>query len=245
MSGLWNLATIDAAFVGLFLAALLTYLFFVFAWATTGTPLALRHPRWRVLRRRRRGALPAVAVIAAVLGTYLAYGSVRNQMRMQAESDNIRIGIMFVEWERERPFLRCLYTWYSNRVNHETCRQQIVGSSRNFSEALLYAEEVIFYLKVSRRNQEDYHSPTFDDIDYWRRDIDEDPTGIFSFLLVNRYGLSGFHEAAVDAGLCIPDLCLGYERVRLSLGGRGFDVRHPDLCQMPHQRQRLTMDCQR
>jgi hypothetical protein len=201
----WSLAYLDTAVFVLLGIAAVTFLLYGLAWLSTGSRFASRHPRWRALRRRRKGLFQVLIGSAAILGTLVAYGSLRNQMLQNAETSSNDTATHFVNWERENPLIRCLYTWDSNFVNYDSCRQMIVSNQDNLSEITLYIEEVLFFLEQSRRYQRVYGSPYNADVDFWREDIQEDPTGIFAFTFYNIYR-GELPEAIERTGLNIPNL---------------------------------------
>lgn len=202
---LWSLAYLDAIFFGFLAVAGITLALYGFAWVSTGSRFSSKHPRWRVLRRKRRGFFQLMLGIAGVLGTFIAYGSLRNQMLQNAETASNETAGDFVDWERGNPMLRCLYTWDSNFLNHDLCRRSILSDPDQLSEVTLYIEEVLFFLEQSKRYQRVYGSPYNADIDFWRNDIREDPTGLFSFTFYNIYR-DELPEAIERTGLNIPNL---------------------------------------
>jgi len=241
---LWNITTIDLAFDVLVTVVVAIFLIFLLQLAASKNAWLRKTALAKALSKPKLTSTQVVAVFLTVLGIYIAYGSLRNQMRMSAEAARNSDAYLLLEWEKDKPYIRCLYTWYSDIVSGEACLQEIVGDSQKFTETLLYVEEVFWILQASKRDAELYKSPYSSDIQFWRDDIEEDPTGIFSFHLINRYPVSRVTAEATDAGICIPDLCSGYERVRLALRGRRFSVDQPNICRTPQTRLMLRMSCE-
>jgi hypothetical protein len=104
---------------------------------------------------------------------------------------------MLFEMEMADPNLRCLYT----------------SKEADWSAASFYIEGVFWLLKKSEDDRKAWGSIYSDDIDYWREYVNEDPTGLFGYL-VSFHGAEGAQKAMAQAGVNIPNLCGRYRRVR-------------------------------
>ncbi len=202
----WKLSQLDGLFYAFLIAAALAGLLFVLSWLS----LINRHVgairSLRAIRRTRRHIFPLLIGMAAIFGTIITYGSLRNQMLQNAENASNSLANEFIVWERENRYIRCLYTWDSGFVDHRKCFEEIIPDPDKLSEVTLYIEEVFFFLEQSARYEEIYESPYSQDIQYWRRDIEEDPTNLFSFTFRNIYGRNKVAQAMASTGVNIPGL---------------------------------------
>jgi hypothetical protein len=263
--GLWSIQTMDVAVVSGAVAVLLAILYAAFAHIGATTQLARDRATAAGSRdptRRIRDILWGLAdklfpVAGAGLGlmltVFVAYSALRNQARLTAEIAINEDGGRIADWERESPAVRCLYGWFDGEGPDDTdttadpCLARIVADRDAYTEAMLYIEESFFILRHAARDQAQWGSTYYREIEYWQSDVSEDLTGLFAFHLLNRYPLkpaangkkplakeeklAAAEHAMTEAGVGIENLCVGAERVRTCLRAVGRSAPSlPETC---------------
>jgi hypothetical protein len=204
----------------------------------------------------------SLGILGGVAGLFVAYATLRNQTRQAAEIAINVEGGRIADWERSRPSVRCVYGWYDRYASASkagkfdpemanSCLARIVVDRENFTEVMLYAEEVFFLLQRAKSDQDIWGSDYAGKIKYWREDVGDDPTGMFSYHLVHRYPMqeaavagkpatSGPEKEMADAGVAIVDPCARAERVSICLeavGRHAEPLTSPSYC-VAHRRLR-------
>lgn len=176
-------------------------------------------------------------LVGAFLAVYVAYGTLRNQALLTAKTAINADAGRLLEWEKDRPYIRCLYNWYSTYDNGDACLAEIAASPDKYSEASIYIEEVFFILKQSKLDERQWGSDYIESIEYWRRGVEEDPTGLFANYLsvVDSYvdpptSMAKAKVSAEAAGIEMPNMCDGYHRARACFQAVGQNVRESDAC---------------
>lgn len=141
---------------------------------------AVHHRTGRVLRKRLGRWIP---VMTALLALFLTYATVRLQTRLAADVAYDEIGSMFVQDELANSHFRCLYNWHAHSTPVQ-CRSDIVSSSEKYSETMLYIEEVLFLLESAKKDKAIWGTQYAEDIEFWMKDVSDDPTGMFSYGIV-------------------------------------------------------------
>lgn len=168
------------------------------------------------LRRHFSAASLALTFSIAVAGVYVTYSIFRNQAQQNSEFALNNHGTNFVNWERERPEIICLYVWHAFDDPAE-CRSLIFASPSSYRATMLYIEETLFLLETAVTDRSRWGSRYAQDIDYWAEDISDDPTGMFAYNLVSE---NADPQAAVErSGLSMTDekLCIGFDVVASEL----------------------------
>lgn len=173
--------------------------------------------RWK---ERRDGILTVTGIILILGGAYISYGSFRNQTRLSAETslNQEAQSLMGYEMSIENKDVRCIYYNYG-WDDYSECRKIYTSSREKWSSALFYAEEVIFVLTKANSDRDHWGSRYAYDVGYWQEDVSRDPTGLFSYYLVaTSDNLSEAKKSMIDAGICIRNMCEGFNAVERSLG---------------------------
>lgn len=192
---------------------------------------------------RLRWRLELIAVVAGIVGGYLAvymaYGTLRNQSMLAAKTAINADAGRLLDWERTSTHIRCLYNWYSTYDDGDACLAMIATDRDLYSEVSLYIEEVFFIFKQARSDEQLWRSGYIESIAYWRAGVEEDPTGLFSNYLatVNAYTEPANTRKSVEAdiqeaGIKIKfqDICDAHHRVRACFQAAGQDVRVSEAC---------------
>ncbi|MCL6507874.1 MAG: hypothetical protein K6T59_12690 [Bryobacteraceae bacterium] len=182
------------------------------------------------------------ASLGVILTVFVAYAALRNQARLTAEIAIVADGGRIADWERESPEVRCLYDWFDQSAAPvlprniaqttvaDTCLARIIVDRDIFTEVMLYIEEAFFILRQAAREQKQWGSSYYAEVEYWKSDISEDVTGLFAFHLINRYpfgegGKADALEAAARemdfSDVKIANLCAGAQRVQVCLRAMG------------------------
>lgn len=233
MNALWNVGTLDHV--------ILLFPMGVFAVILAGV-------LYRLGRKRRVRTTefwePIVACLTVVLvfvGIYAGYASFRNQTRLAAETALNEGADNLFAVEIEHPEIRCLYANFGHD-DPEACLARLAADRDRWSLAIFYVEESWFTLEKASEDRANWGSQYAGDIAYWADDVSDDPSGLFAFYLLNQHSVAGAKARMTRAGVCIPDLCGGYSRVRGALveakaaGG-------PDLCASPAVRKQSRSVC--
>lgn len=162
---------------------------------------------------------------------YIAYASMRNQLRLAAEADINQEGFVIYNIEMSDPNVRCLYGNFGFD-DPNNCLNINTSNAGSYSKAEFYVEESLYALHKSVQDAKTWHSHYEDDIFYWQQDVEQDPTGLFSYYIVSRYGLEKGKKYFSDANLCIVNICNKYESVynRLSHVDKNFQSRNSNRC---------------
>lgn len=201
--------------------------------------------------------------LGLILTVFVAYSALRNQALLTAEIAINEDGGRIADWEREKAEVRCLYTWFDEAwpadgrpdtvdTTAVTCLARIVADRDTYTEAMLYIEESFFILRRAARDQARWGSTYYREIEYWQSDVSDDPTGLFSFHLLNRYPfervakdeksavgkgeekLAAAERAMKESGVKIKNLCVKAEWVRTCLHAVGrFAAPLPEKCDKP------------
>ncbi len=123
---------------------------------------------------------------------FYAHAAIQHSNLQDAETRISDQGFILGGYEMESAHIRCIYDWYDG-VNPDECLSAIFEASPNptrdaWTKVLLYVEEVFWQFDTSRRYSELYGAAYSDDIEYWRADVERDPTGIFAFSIVSEAG---------------------------------------------------------
>lgn len=247
---LWAIETVDIVVVS---ATIGVGLFVLLSLVAPGRsrPTRRQHGGSKVCRSRSddRSVIEATSlasVVGASLGViltvFVAYGALRNQSRLTAEIAIGADGGRIADWEREESDVRCLYDWFDQSAPaalprkvaklpmSDICLARIVANREAYTEVMLYIEEVFFILRQSQRDKQKWGSSYYAEVEYWKSDISEDFTGLFSFHLLNRYP---FEESDVSekleaakremsvADVGISNICAGAQRVQVCLRAVG------------------------
>ncbi|MET0294763.1 MAG: hypothetical protein ABW042_07055 [Phenylobacterium sp.] len=170
-----------------------------------------------------------VITFVGLLAVYVAYASLRTQTRQAAEIALDSDADDLFAYEMAEAPIRCLYDNYGWDAP-DACRARIAGDPQTWTKTLYYVEETLFILKKARRDRLQWGSGYGREIAYWQADVSKDPTGLFSYFLVN--GADDLAEAKAEmreAGLCMPNLCNGYRQVVAALGEHR-DHKRPVAC---------------
>ena len=193
-------------------------------------------------------AFVCVGLAGGVLAVYVAHSTLRNQTKLSAETAINQDAGRLLDWERSSPSVRCTYSWfdrlapltagprpdqddtYDPMIANE-CLAKVVANRKNFTEVMLYTEEVFFILQQAKRDQDKWGSAYAEEIQYWRADVGEDMTGLFSYHLLNRYPINKKilpkmallepNNQMAKAGVEISDLCGRARRVTTCLEAAG------------------------
>lgn len=234
---IWSVAVVDQSML---LAANLAFVGGAFALVLIVRRALLGSDREKLFEQ----AMISAGVIGGFFAVYVAYGTLRNQTKQTAEAAINQDAGRLLDWERANPSIRCLYGWFDrttpsgdeedNTLNDQ-CLATIVADRALYTEALLYAEEVIFILQQAQEDQKQWVSGYAESVAYWRQDVSDDVTGLFSFHLVNRYPLPGnLDRGNADknmraAGVSIDNMCARAVRVRVCIEAAGRYV-DSDAC---------------
>lgn len=160
----------------------------------------------------------AVATSMVLLGTlFVTYASFRNQTRLTAEIGLNDEAMQLYGLETAHPELRCLYENYGH-YNPERCLANIVSNADTWSLGIFYVEEAWFVLEIARVDERQWGSTYSDSVEFWRDDVEKDPTGLFSYYLVaSEEGFGEAQKAMRKAGVEIKQLCKNYRKVWVHL----------------------------
>lgn len=184
------------------------------------------------------------AVFLAGVTVYVAYASMRNQLRLAAEASINDEGNNIFDKEMADQNLRCVYGNFAFD-DPAACLTVNTKDAASWSKIEFYVEEALWTLHKAGKDRAAWQSHYDDDIEYWAQDVEQDPTGLFSYYTVARYGVRGGKKYLSDAHICIPNLCERYTRVYdfLSTRDRNFTAKNSNKCQAGDLSARdLTMD---
>ena len=193
---------------------------------------------FRVGSPERPGAV-AAALIGFAFTSFVAWRTIEDASREEAESRIAQEGYTLLGYEMEYPHLRCLYDFYHG-TEASACLQQVYGTGDKgkWTQTLLYIEEVIWIFDESRQVEERYGAVYSDDIDYWREDVVDDVSGLFSYYIVEeaaqehrreitRHRLAGPRSALPRLAACIAEETLSLAEIG-RLSGR-LCAKHADV----------------
>lgn len=163
-----------------FAAILICFLF------AAGIAVGKREPG--PLWSHKRASIAALFAFCVTL--FLAHRTIEDSNREQAETRISDEGYVLLNYEMENPELRCIYVWYDG-VDPAACLNRLFASGPTSADhdawtmTMLYVEEALWILEESADMKERYGSSYSDTIDYWRDDVEIDPTGVFSYYIVS------------------------------------------------------------
>lgn len=234
MNALWNVGTLDRV--------ILLFPMTVFAVILAGV-------LYRLGRRRRvrttefwEPIVAALTVVLVFVGIYAGYASFRNQTRLAAETALNEGADNLFAVEIDHPEIRCLYSNFGHD-DPQACVARLAADRDRWSLAIFYVEESWFTLEKAAEDRANWGSQYAGDIAYWADDVSDDPSGLFSYYLVNQHSLAGAKARMKRAGVCIPDLCAGYSKVRGALLKARAAPAGPDLCATPAARAKARSVC--
>lgn len=233
MNAFWNVGALDRVIL-LFPVA-------VFAVILAGV-------LYRLGRKRRVRTTefwePIVACLTVVLvfvGIYAGYASFRNQTRLAAETALNDGADNLFAIEMDHPEIRCLYSNFGHD-DPQACVARLAADRDRWSLAIFYVEESWFTLEKASEDRANWGSQYAGDIAYWADDVSDDPSGLFAFYLLNQHSVAQAKARMTRAGVCIPDLCGGYSKVRGALLAAKA-ASGPDLCASPAVRAQSRSVC--
>lgn len=234
MDALWNVGTLDRV----------VFLFPMVVAVVILVGIFYRKGRRRPVKTSEfwEPIVAALTILLLFVGIYAGYASFRNQTRLAAETAlNDGADNLFAV-EIANPQLRCLYRTYGHD-NPDRCLAALATDPVLWSLAIFYVEESWFTLEKASEDRRNWGSQYAADIAYWGEDVADDPTGLFSYYLLNQHGVADAGVEMTRAGICIPDLCAGYAKVRAALAkARGLPP-GPDLCAAPDARAKTRVAC--
>lgn len=191
-------------------------------------------------RKTLRDRLVATGgIILTCAALYVSYASFRNQTRLSAEQALNVDGSGLLDIEVGDPNIRCMYYNYGFS-DHDTCLKALMSDHDKWSKTMFYVEEAWYALQRARREDLAWGSGYSATMDYWIKDLERDPLGLFSYyqvassdslaLAVEEVKTAGVHRKLsteeVEAHLCerflrvwIP---LGHKRPRSSEASGGI-----------------------
>lgn len=177
-----------------------------------------KHPEWAPLWVT---AGTVAGVIAVIAGVFTTYATMRNQLRITAETLLSDEGMHLYGYEMTRPELRCLYDNYATE-DWTACLDRLAKDQGLWSLAIFYVEEAWFMIDKSIDDRESWGSIYADDLRYWAEDIAKDRTGIFTYYLVaSSDSVCEARNRMIKAEICVPNLCEKYDLALASLKKAG------------------------
>ena len=223
MNWLWSVRTIDVVIILSVIAFLCVSTYVILVERRKSKP-----KNWK---DRRERTISIFGLLMIVVGAYVAYGSFRNQLRITAENALNEEGSALFDIEMEGDSdLRCIYDNYGHFAP-DGCLLKIVSDEKLWSRAIFYVEESWFILEKAHQDRAQWGSDYARVLEYWAQDVSRDPTGLFSYYLVSSNDTVSEARGEMEAsGVCIPDLCKGYQKVREALPDEAKDRQRAVVC---------------
>ena len=235
LENLWMVQYVDTAVV---------VLIYILSIGLLGWILLLFFVTDRSQRDRARNAVIAVAgAMMLAVTAYIGYATLRNQMAMQAETDLNQYATKLLEYEMlPDSEIRCLYRNYGYD-SAEGCRSTITAQEKTWSQTFFYVEQVIQIFRQASRAEDRWGSEFGETLDYWRVPVEEDFSGMFSYFIVaSSENPEAAREAMKQAGICIPNVCAGYQKVLEALPPTARPETLPNWCATADD-SRMRIDC--
>lgn len=234
MDALWNVGTLDRVVFLFPMVVAVVILFGIFYRKGRRRPIKTAE-FWEPI-------VAALTVLLLFVGIYAGYASFRNQTRLAAETAlNDGADNLFAV-EIANPELRCLYRTYGHD-DPDRCLATLAADRDLWSLAIFYVEESWFTLEKAAEDRRNWGSQYATDIAYWADDVSDDTTGLFSYYLLNQHGPGDIKGEMRRAGICIPDVCAGYAKVRAALTLAKALPPGPDLCATPEAKAQARTAC--
>lgn len=146
----------------------------------------------------------------AIIAIYLTYAVFRNQAKQAEEAALNQRAATILLMESSDQNIRCLYEWRGFDAP-ENCLQKNLDKDQ-WSKTQLYIEETINFFWEARVDGQHYGANNFHGMTEWADDISKDPTGLFSYYLVENYTIDP-QDLATSLGFTIFDMQSKHDKV--------------------------------